>query len=237
MFSGEYRMYHNTPKRDPVIIPLFSKKASWPLQDVLQLQNNVHLNNPPLSLTHSLLLSLRLSSQPSLAAADQDGKYTQLVHKVTKLEGRHALARASLPWLPQTRSPRRWMSLKIIFGQVSGCRTLLWAAVKKRRRGRHTRSAPFIRCLGLRWRLICLSSFLPFLPIRALPLLLVHRVALRWGPPHLHTQALFSPTSLLEAAGGEAELWALQTCVLTDFVGFLKTVGEIFKEVTSSLNL
>ncbi|KAI4790000.1 hypothetical protein KUCAC02_034902 [Chaenocephalus aceratus] len=39
-----------TLNRDPIIIPLLTKKASWPPRDVLQLQNKVQLNNPsPLS--------------------------------------------------------------------------------------------------------------------------------------------------------------------------------------------
>lgn len=47
----------------PIIIPLFTKKAFWPLQDVLQLQNNVQLNNPPLSPSLSFThLSLSLSA-------------------------------------------------------------------------------------------------------------------------------------------------------------------------------
>ncbi|KAA8579487.1 hypothetical protein FQN60_006580, partial [Etheostoma spectabile] len=71
----------------------------------------------------------------------------------------------------------------------------------KKRQGRHTRSALFIRCLGLRWRLICLSSFLPFLPIRALPLAarsLSTEFSALWTPPP-PPQHHFSPPSLLEA--------------------------------------
>lgn len=95
-----------------------------------------------------------------MPAADHDGRYTQLVHKVTQR------ARTLYPpWLPQTSTPRRWTSLSIMLGPEDAAFSG-W----KERRGRYTRSATFICCLELRWRLICSSSFLPFLPIRALPL-------------------------------------------------------------------
>ena len=59
MLSTQHRDLNWSPTlnktRDPIIIPLFTKKAFWPLQDVLQLQNKVQLNNPsPLSLSFSL---------------------------------------------------------------------------------------------------------------------------------------------------------------------------------------
>lgn len=166
-FSGEYRVgiltAHPPKTQDPIIIPLFTKKAFWPPEDVPQLQNNVQLNNPPLSLTSALPLSL--SSSALSACRRSRWQIHSTCPQSHQARGFHALTHASLPWLPQTSTPRRWTSLSIIFGLADAAFSCC-----KKRQGRHTRSAPFICCLELRWRLICFSSFLPFLPIRALPL-------------------------------------------------------------------
>lgn len=90
--------------------------------------------------------------------------------KSSKRGGPHAHARARLPWLPQTSTPRRQATFSIILqaggfggglsGVVRGCgikRT--WAGLRS--------SAVTL----LRWRLLlCLGSFPQSLPGRALPL-------------------------------------------------------------------
>lgn len=203
---------------------------------MLQLQNNVHLNNPPLSLTHKhtythlhshSLSPLQLAAL-SLAAADRDGKITlNLSTKSLKLEDCHTLPRASLYLGRRRRAPRGdgrvWRSFS---GGFRGCRTPLWAAVKKRQ-GRQAHTFGSVHPLS--WAPLgdwfASAPFLPFLPMRALPPPCSFTVLLcaeSPPPPPLPSHSSIILSNL--TAGGEAKLRWLQTCVmfLPDFIGFLK---------------
>lgn len=209
------------PKRDPIIIPLFSKKALWPLQDVLQLQNNVQLNNPPLSLT-----PLSYSISLSLPAADHDGKMHLTSPQSHQARGFHTLKHASLPWLPQTSTPRRWTSLSIIFGQVSGRRMLLSAAVKNDKGDTHARlrSSAVWGSAG-DWSASA-PSFPSFQYARSRsPLVHWALSSLRCGPPP--PQHHFSPPSLLETVDEKMANKAKHVYVFQNFLEIFKTCCKV----------
>lgn len=119
-------------KQDPIIIPLFSKKAFWPPQDVPQLQNNVQLNNPPsLSLSLTPALPLSLSPAPPSPAC----RRSRWQIRSTCPRSRQKLAAVAPPCARayldcRRRAPR---GDGRVGASLSGCRTVRSAAGKTTR--------------------------------------------------------------------------------------------------------
>lgn len=111
------------------------------------------------------------SALPGCCAASRQKKRTQLVHKVVKAGGSRAHAHARLPWLPQTSTPRRQASFSSILLAGMGLSDVGFRLRDKKDASGDTRAGLRSSAVTvLRWRLLCLGSFLRCLPGRALPL-------------------------------------------------------------------
>lgn len=117
---------HPKKKKDPIIIPLFSKKAFWPLQDVPQLQNNIQLNNPPLF--------------PSALPACCRSRWQNALNLSTKSpSSRLSRTHARIPTLAAAdKHPEEIDEFEHHFRAGFGLPDAAFSCCKKKRQGRHT---------------------------------------------------------------------------------------------------
>lgn len=123
--------------------PFQHESVLVPPSDVPQLQNTVQLNNPTLS---------PAGCRRSHATCPQSRQSWRFSRTRT---------RTTLPWLPQTSTPRRQASFSIILGAGLGLSDVVFSCGIKRMRAEKRAGLRSSAVSILRWQMLCFGCLMP----------------------------------------------------------------------------